>query len=264
DRAGILKGGGSGDAIVPDDPEGSPLFSRLVLPLDHEDHMPPRDKAQLSMAEIAVIRAWIANGSPFDASIADLGLDKALFTSFFPKAPDNPYPDVQVAAVPADTLTALKRKGFHIEPIAKNNIFIRVSCTNRPSFADTDIDLLKSVAHQIVYLDLGGTKVTDALFEKLSAMPHLTVLKLDNTAVTGKHMEHLQALEHLHTLNLAGTRFTQDHFPLLLAINSLKKAYLFNTPTEKSGATAKKTDGELNIDYGHYELPKIATDTRIY
>src|SRR5690606_41282796 len=115
------------------------------------------------------------------------------------RAPDNPYPDVQVAAVPADTLTALKRKGFHIEPIAKNNNFIRVSCTNRPSFADTDIDLLRSVAQQIVYLDLGGTKVTDALFERLSAMPHLTVLKLDNTAVTRseEHTSELQSRENL-------------------------------------------------------------------
>lgn len=264
DRAGILKGGENGEAIVPKDPENSPLFSRLVLPLDHEDHMPPKDKVQLSKAEIAVIKAWIANGSPFDAAIADLGLEKALFTSFFPKVPDNPYPDVKVAAVPADTITALKRKGFHIEAVAKNSNFIRVSCINKPSFADTDIDLLRSVAQQIVYLDLGGTKVTDALFDRLKVLPNLTVLKLDNTAITGQHMEHLQALEHLSTLNLAGSRFSQDHFPLLLALSSLRKAYLFDTPTEISGAATKEMPGELDIDYGHYELPKIATDTIVY
>ncbi|HUH46592.1 MAG TPA: c-type cytochrome domain-containing protein [Arenibacter sp.] len=264
DRASILRGGESGETMVPNDPENSPLFSRLVLPVDHEDHMPPKDKVQLSQAEIAVIKAWIAKGGHFDATIADLGLEKALFASFFPKAPDNPYPDVKVAAIPADTLTALKRKGFHIEPVAKNSNFIRVSCINKPSFADTDMDLLRSVAQQIVYLDLGGTRVTDALFDKLRALPNLTVLKLDNTAITGAHMEHLQALEHLQTLNLASSQFSQEHFPLILALNSLKQAYLFNTPTEPSEAGTEKINGGPDIDYGHYELPIIATDTIVY
>lgn len=264
ERSGILKGGESGDAIVPNDPEESPLYSRLILPMDHEDHMPPKDKVQLTQAEIGIIKAWIANSNSFDATIGDLGLDKALFTSFFPKAPDNPYPDVKVAAVAADTLTALKRKGFHIEPIAENNNFIRVSCTNMPSFADSDIRLLAPVAQQIVYLDLGGTKVTDALFEKLSAMPHLTVLKLDNTAITGQNMEHLQALEHLNTLNLVSSQFKQEHFHSLLAINSLRKAYLFDTPTERPETNVKETHREIDMDYGNYELPRIASDSIVY
>lgn len=261
DLSGILKGGEGGDVIVPNMPEESPLFSRLILPLDHEDHMPPKDKIQLSLAEIAVIKAWISNGNSFDASIADLGLEKELFTSFFPKKPDNTYPDVQVAAAHTDTLTALKRKGFHIEPIAKNSNFIRVSCINMPSFTDADMGLLDPVAEQIVYLDLGGTGVTDALFGRLMALPHLTVLKLDNTAVTGQQIDRLQALEYLHTLNLAGTRFEEEHFPLLLTIGSLRKAYLFNTAIETPG---KEMHGELEIDYGHYELPKIETDTIVY
>lgn len=264
DRSGILKGGGSGQVIVTDNPGESPLFSRLILPLDHEDHMPPKDKVQLSQAEIGVIKAWIANSNPFDASIADLGLDKSLFTSFFPKRPDNSYPDVQVAAVPADTITALKRKGFHIEEIAQNSNFIRVSCINMPSFADSDIDLLRSVAQQIVYLDLGGTKVTDALFERLRAMPHLTVLKLDHTAITGQYMENLQGLEYLHTLNLTYTQLREEYLPLALAVPSLKKIYLFNTPIEGPIALKEGISKELQIDYGHYELPKIETDSIIY
>ena len=264
DRDGILKGGEDGDAIVAKDPDNSPLFSRLVLPMDHEDHMPPKDKVQLTQAEIGVIKAWIAHGNSFDAAIGDLGLEKALFSSFFPKAPDNSYPDVEVAAVPADTITALKRKGFHIEPIAKNSNFIRVSCINMPAFTDGDLELLRSIAQQIVYLDLGGTQVTDALFERLRALPHLSVLKLDNTAITGGQMEGLQAMRYLHTLNLAGTRFTQEHFPLLLTLDPLRKVYLFNTDIERPESDQEGIHGKLVIDYGHYELPKIATDTIVY
>lgn len=264
DRSGILKGGGSGDAIVPDNPGESPLYSRLILPLDHEDHMPPKDKVQLTQAEIGVIKAWIANSNSFDASIGNLGLDRSMFTSFFPKKPDTSYPDVQVAAVPADTLAALKRKGFHIEPIAKNNNLIRVSCINMPSFDDTDMDLLRPVSQQVVYLDLGGTQVTDALFGKLGAMPHLTVLKLDNTAITGQDMEHLQALEYLHTINLTNTQLKEEHLPLALALPALKKIYLFNTPIERSGNRQERIQGELEIDYGHYELPPMASDSIVY
>lgn len=264
DRESILEGGGDGDVLIPNDPENSPLFSRLILPMDHEDHMPPKDKVQLAPAEIAVIKEWIAREGSFDATIGDLGLDKALFASFFPKAPDSPYPDVEVAAVPADTLTALKRKGFHIEPIGKNSGLLRVSCLNWPSFADSDMALLASVAQQVTYLDLGGTRVTDALFEKLGALPHLAILKLDNTAVTGQHMEQLAGLEHLNTLNLAGSQFAQEHFSRLLELGSLKKAYLFNTHVRIPETGEDRVHGKLEIDYGNYELPAIATDSIVY
>ena len=261
---GILKGGENGAVIEPNDPENSSLYARLILPLDHEDHMPPKDKTQLSKEEIDIIKNWIANSNSFEKKIGELGLKKELFQAFFPKAKDETYPDVKVAEVPKDTIAAIKKKGFHIEQISENSNFIRVSCINKPTFEDKDFDLLSSVKKQVVYLDLGKTQITDGIFEKLSSLPNLTILKMDNTGITGKNIEHLEKLEYLRNLNLIGTNFEEAHLDQLKRFKKLQIVYLFNTPVMETDQKNKPKEGELFFDYGGYELPTIATDSIIF
>ena len=261
---GILKGGENGAIIEANDPENSSLYARLILPLEHEDHMPPKDKTQLTPDEIAVIKAWIAHSNPFDKKIGELGLKKNLFKSFFPKAEDNTYPDVEVAEIAMDTISALKKKGLHVEPISENSNFIKVSCINKPSFSDSDFDLLLPIKDQIVSLDLGDTRISDTIFEKLGSLPHLTFLKLDNSDITGRNIESLEGLEYLKSINLVGTNFQETHLPKLKKFKSLQTVYLYNTPIQKPENVENRKSGELFLDYGGYELPAIATDSIVY
>lgn len=261
---GILKGGENGAAIEPNDPENSSLYARMVLPLDHEDHMPPKDKDQPSKEELDIIKIWIAKGNPFDKSIGDMGLKKESIQAFFPKAEGNTYPNVEVAEISQDTIVALKKKGLHVERISEESNFIKVSCINKPSFSDQDSDLLSPLKDQIVYLDLGKTLITDAIFEKISTLPNLTILKLDNTGVTGKNIEALEKLKYLRNLNLMGTNFKEAHLQKLKKFEKLEIVYLFNTPIKKPDREDKPKEGKLFLDYGGYDLPKMATDSIIY
>lgn len=59
----MLKGGKEGPAILPGDVAGSPLISRIHLPLDDDEHMPPEGKAQLTEDEIGKIERWLARGA---------------------------------------------------------------------------------------------------------------------------------------------------------------------------------------------------------
>lgn len=68
ERATIEKGGEGGPVVVAGRPEVSPLFTNLLLPIDHDDHMPPDGKKQPTAAEIEVLRAWIAAGAPFEGT----------------------------------------------------------------------------------------------------------------------------------------------------------------------------------------------------
>jgi mono/diheme cytochrome c family protein len=67
-RDGVLKGGETGPAIVPGDPEKS-LLIKAVRYLDKELQMPPKDK-KLSDAQIADLVAWVKMGAP-DPRITD-------------------------------------------------------------------------------------------------------------------------------------------------------------------------------------------------
>jgi mono/diheme cytochrome c family protein/cytochrome c553 len=62
-RAGLLKGGASGAAVSPAQPESS-----LLLRAVHYDgrQMPPSGK--LSPAQIAILAAWVAKGAPYSAA----------------------------------------------------------------------------------------------------------------------------------------------------------------------------------------------------
>jgi mono/diheme cytochrome c family protein len=58
DRAALLA-----KVVVPGNPGGSSLVTRMTLPLDDDDHMPPSNKPQPSASEIAAIKSWIASGA---------------------------------------------------------------------------------------------------------------------------------------------------------------------------------------------------------
>ncbi|RMH25719.1 MAG: hypothetical protein D6692_10285 [Planctomycetota bacterium] len=62
----LLFGGDTGPAFVAGDPDHSEMVWRLRLPLEDEYRMPPKEKPQLTDAEVAAIIKWIADGASFD------------------------------------------------------------------------------------------------------------------------------------------------------------------------------------------------------
>src|SRR5688572_5958390 len=60
-KAGLLKGGDTGTALIPGDPENS----MIIIAVRHEDpdlQMPPKKK--ISDEEIAVLEKWVKSGAP--------------------------------------------------------------------------------------------------------------------------------------------------------------------------------------------------------
>jgi len=73
--AAIRKGSQNGPVLEPGDSAGSLLVQRLLLPLDHDDHMPPDGKPQPTPDEIASLRRWIdagaSNARPTESKLTD-------------------------------------------------------------------------------------------------------------------------------------------------------------------------------------------------
>ncbi len=263
EEAGILSGGENGEVVVTENASKSELFMRMNLPMEDDDHMPPEGKTQPSKEEIKLVGAWIDAGHPFEGTIKEIGLEKDLFLSFFPKKFDNDYPDIGIAEASQDSITSIEKSGVHVDLISKASSFLSISCINKPAFTDADFKTLLPVKTQIAILDLGGTKVTNAIFEKLSTLPNLTILKLDNTSVTGKNIDALSSLEHLKSINLTASQFEEENLKTLADFNTLKKVYLYKTKVNSEGVKTLK-DGQINIDYGNYELPPIPSDSIVY
>lgn len=259
----ILKGGKNGEVLIAENASQSEIFIRMNLPMEDKNHMPPEGKTQPTKEEIKLIGAWINAGHPFDQTIQQSGLKKELFLSFFPKKQENGYPNLSINAAAKDSIIAIEAKGIHVDPIDKTSNFLKVSCINKPQFSDADFELLQPISQQIAILDLGGTMITDAIFEKLTTLPNLTILKLDKTEISGENIELLSTLKHLKSINLTSTNFEEQHLQKLGAFQSLKKAYLFQTKLNSKEIKTLK-EGEISIDYGDYQLPQIASDSIIY
>ncbi len=60
----ILAGSENGVILKPSNAAESPLVQRLLLPIDHDDHMPPSGKPQLTTGEIQLLQWWVAAGAP--------------------------------------------------------------------------------------------------------------------------------------------------------------------------------------------------------
>ncbi|MCP4975059.1 MAG: hypothetical protein GY931_02770 [Maribacter sp.] len=262
-KEGILKGGENGEIIVDNNSGESTLFTRLILPRDDEDHMPPKEKTQLTKEEVTLIKTWVDHGTPFEASIGGLKLPKELFEDYFPKKADFNVPDKTVEVAAIDSVNLVKKAGLHVEKISKESNYLRVSCVNKPDFSDKDFALLQPIYKQIAILDLGGTLITDHIFGLLGTLPHITVLKLDNTTLTGSEIEKLTKLEYLRSLNLTSTKFDEANLNKLEAIPNLEKVFLYNTNV-RINSVQNNSHSDIHIDLGNYELPVIASDSIIY
>ncbi len=68
----ILKGGKDGKVIEPGKADESEMIERMLLPLSDEDHMPPKEKKQLTLNEISLLHWWINTGADFNKKVKEL------------------------------------------------------------------------------------------------------------------------------------------------------------------------------------------------
>ncbi|MBM1105692.1 hypothetical protein JQC67_06010 [Aurantibacter crassamenti] len=260
---GILKGGESGEVMQANNAANSDLFVRMKLPIEDDNHMPPEGKTQPTKEEIKLVGAWIDAGHPFEGTIKESGLEKDLFLSFFPNVEDNDYPDIEITAASQDSIIAIEKTGVHIDIISKTSNFLSASCINKPDFSDADFESLLPIKSQIARLDLGNTQVTDAIFNKLALLSNLTILKLDNTSISGKNIEQLATLKNLKTINLTASDFNGEYLNQFSSFEKLQQIYLYKTNVVSKEIKSLK-DGQIQIDYGGYEIPPLPSDSIVY
>ncbi len=255
----ILKGGKNGPVISGSSWEKSELHHRMTLPLDHEDHMPPKEKKQPKKEELELVKYWLASGAPFEKNLAMAGVTEELVEPFFIKSEVSIYPKVELTSVGTEKLSNVRDKGFFIEPLIKESSLLKVSCINFPDFNEKDLELLQDISQNIVFLDLSRTKVNDQVFESLIDFENLTILKLNNTHITGTGFEHLHKCTHLIQLHLTETEVNLLNLNLLNGHPKLKKVFAYKTPASKE--EAHKHEFTFEVMFGNFELPVLPTDS---
>jgi mono/diheme cytochrome c family protein len=279
DPANILKGGKDGPVIVAGDTGGSLLLKRILLPLDNDHHMAPREKPQLTTAEVKLIRWWISSGASFDRPVAQLPQDNdihAVLAAFHDgtagpvassNAPttvaDSDMPATPIKPAPSEALKRLSAAGARVLPIAAGSNYLRVSFPN-DSIGRDALGALVLIREQLVELKCSDLPLGDSVVVFAASCPHLVRLWLDHTKITGKDLGRLDTLGGLRYLNLTSTAVDEAGVRALANAKKLREIYLYQTNISKSAWPAlQAVFPHTVLDSGGYHLTKLTSDTAI-
>lgn len=277
--AAILKGGSDGaTTVIPGKAAESLLLTRINLPTDDDEHMPPSDEPQITKEELAVLKWWIETGASETATVAAAkptaevesalvkflakGLPKADTTvakkEEKPKA--KPLTDAEKKQV-AEVAAKLQGMNASLMPLAQDTEQLRLSVINAADkFGDAELALLEPVAAHIAWVDLARSQVTDVGAATLAKMTSLQRLHLENTKVTDAALEKIAVLQSLEYLNLYGTKVTDGGVAKLATAKGLKKLFVWQTGVTQAGARAlegKVAGLKVNVGLSEAEIARL-------
>jgi uncharacterized membrane protein len=269
DSLHIAKGGKDGPVLVPGNIDKSELFRRVSLPLEDDDHMPPKQKTQLSSDQLSLLRWWISAGSPFTKTVREVEQPESIKPSLVRlqsgvavAAPPALFPATPVARADEDAVSALRNTGAVVEAVSQASNYLSVNLVIASSFSNRQMHLLLPLKKQIVELKLSGTSIDDSASEIVGQCENLVRLYLDHTRISDASLLALRSLQHLQYLNLVATHVTANGLGRLKDLKSLHTIYLYQTGIRGSDfAALRRALPNVTIDSGGYSVPLLPTDT---
>lgn len=237
--AALVKGGESGKpGLTAGDPEQSELFNRVILPYDHDDHMPPQGKSPMTEDEIALLKFWIASGASEELMVAEAKTDPevgAMITTLVPEM-SRYRRQAAIARLRAEALEQeleqLASKlavSIRKDSAADEDLYIIAMKFPPAPFTNDQFRQLASYNEVFSRASLVASGIDDAGLFYISRMVNLKELYLQKTKLDGTGLVHLQSLPNLEVLNLAFTKVDDKSALDLLNFPNLKTVYLFGT-----------------------------------
>ncbi|MEO8415543.1 MAG: c-type cytochrome domain-containing protein [Ginsengibacter sp.] len=266
----IMKGGKHG-TILNANPEQSKLLKRLLLPVDDDDHMPPRQKPQFTEKEITLIHWWMDAGSDFNRKVKDCKQPE-LIKPYLLSLQSDHEEKKEIAIIPTEpvekadekALQPLKDKGAIIIPVSQNSNYLMANFVSAVNISEADIKLLLYVKKQLAWLKVNDTGIGDSALSVIGQCTNLTLLQLNNTNITDKGLGLLKNLNKLQSISLVGTKVSAKGVIQLQPIKGLQSIYLYQTTVNSNDwPSLKKAFPKTQIDSGGYVVPLLAADTTL-
>jgi len=267
----LMKGGKDGKVIETGNANESKMIKRLLLPVDNEDHMPPKEKPQPTEQQIALIHWWIDNNNDFIKKVKELNQpDKikpvliALQKVVAERKETIDFPLTPVEKADDKVVEQLKQKGIIVLPVTQNSNYLLVNFVTHPQIDKNDLQLMLQIKKQIVWLKLDNTNASDEILSTIAQLANLTRLYLSNTPISDKGVSELRSLSNLGYLNLVGTKITLQGVLPLKGLKKLQSLYLYHTNVgNKDWAALKTAFPKTQVDSGGYQVPVFVSDTSL-
>ena len=245
---GILAGGKDGKVVLPGRGDQSELVQRLWLPPGHKDRMPP-DRA-IPIAEAELLRWWIDQGAPGEAKLAEIDrparIERVLDSYGLSDLPTGIF-TLKVPTPDSAAMAAARAAGLVLRPLANASHFLDVDARA----AAGRLDLLRPLAAQVAWLDLGGTDAGDSSAAAMGQFPHLSRLHLERTRISDRTLAALADLQYLEYLNVYATGVTDAGLQSITGLRRLKALYLWQTHVTPAAADSlRRSRPHLAVNLG--------------
>lgn len=254
----ILAGGKNGDVIDFDNPGNSHLLQRINLPLEDEDHMPPKGKPQLNEKEIQLLETWILENAVFDKKVMEYPESSIFFnvaSTLFDTKKEEIF-DFDFAS--KKIIDGLNHEYRVVQTLYPNSPAVRVSYFGKAQFEAASLDDLKKINKQLVELNLQNMPLKDGDLTYLSNFESLKILNLNFTGINGQGLQHIQDLKKLRSLSLTGNQLSAEALSYLKKMSHLEFLYIWNTGLGKDQISElKSTLVNTKIETGYSDEGEI-------
>ncbi|MEO6314152.1 MAG: c-type cytochrome domain-containing protein [Chitinophagaceae bacterium] len=267
----LMKGGKSGVVIEAGNAAESELIKRILLEKADEHHMPPKEKAQLTEKEIALLHWWVASGASFDKKTKDIAQTEkikpillSLQNTVVEKERITDVPAAPVEKAAEAAIEKLRDSGIVVQPVALNSNYLMVSFVAMARATDKVVQLLAPLKKQLVWLKLNDTRITDTAINMIAQCNNITRLELGNTGLTDEGLGKLSTLQQLQSINLVGTKVTAAGLLKLKDLKMLRSIYFYRTGVKNTDWNLlKQAFPAATLDSGGYQVPLFDTDTML-
>jgi len=257
DQTQIIKGGDSGKILGSTKALSHSILTRIHLPLEEEEHMPPEGKKQLNKSELNLLQYWLEEGASFEKNIGLYQMGPAI------KKQLSVWESTQVGAdgknqlkpVKAAVLQELQKKGIEVRPIAYESPYLEAKYVYQDSLDFNPLNALKKIKGHLQILKLHHTPINDQQIKNIGAFVGLKKLDLHQTAISNQGLKKLVPLKNLEYLNLYGTSIDDQGLEALKTLSELKELYLWQTEVSTKGVEdLKKAIPQLTCNLGRTEM----------
>jgi hypothetical protein len=222
--AGLQKGGKTGPFFIPGDTENSLLIQRIHLPMENEEHMPPKNKAQLTEEELEILRLWVASSGSFDQKITELSREEPLFVLASNKF--SAQKSYDFAAASESDVKQLSNFFRKVNPIYPGSPALEVAYYGTSAFDPSSLTELKKVSEQVVKINLNRMPLESVDLDFLADFPNLEELQLNFTGIKAEQISGLKYLPNLRKLAISGNAFGSESLDALGQLKQVKKLLL--------------------------------------
>lgn len=258
----MLEGGDEDVALVKGDASKSPMITSIEhMPIDDDEHMPPKKKTQVTAEELQILKWWVNSGAPETEKVSELEVPDDIRALLGAKrtadvnagghghgndhgthsANSTPgvNPKNSPLAGPVEGFLKKYPNALSWTSLSDSTLYFSAA-SQRASYGDSDLDALEPFVSELDELNFNGSQVTDKLSGLVVKSVKLRVLKVAGTKVTDGFVKNISDHPTLETLVLHTTGVSDAAIDDLGKIKSLKKLFIWKSKISKEGAAKLK------------------------